>query len=221
MNVRRRKQEDEPEEPKQPWYREILIAVLIELGTELVRWLVETLRSWIERRKEEREMSKITNLIGADKNALLLILANILQPGTDWKAVLVNEGLEEVKRRLQGVWEKRVTPAELSAIATKMQGEGWNWEAATDPAFQSKQKVELSESDRSLYGDKLAGFVMSRDALYSILRETGVPGGDICDGWRDTLDNSVWEQIMPGIDAQTPIPEIVLRTFTATVQTVL
>lgn len=166
-------------------------------------------------------MSNIGGAVGAALsgilagNPYLMILGKLLQPKTDWKAVILKEGIEEAKRRVSVAWNDHLAKkGTLGKIASAMSREGWSWAAAGDEDFLRTQKVEISEADRTKYGDKLPGFLISRDAVYAILRETGVPGGAFRDGWRDAVDNSVWEHMQDRVTSAMPLSEIVSNAAT-------
>jgi hypothetical protein len=154
-------------------------------------------------------------------NPFLLILGKLLDKSTDWKKVLLEEGAAVVKTRLQTLWKKKGTPARLAKMTANMQAEGWSWAAAGNAEFLKKQKVQISAADRAKYGEKVNGFIISRDAVYRQLVMTGAKGGAIIDGWRDVVDNAAWEKIMDRVDASTPLQTIVTLTFEELVRVVL
>lgn len=157
-------------------------------------------------------------------NPFLLMLGHMLQPGTDWKAVLKDEGTAAAKVKIQALWHEQVSEKDRQHTAEKMEGEGWSWAAAGDPAFLAEQKVEISDADRAKYGDRVNGFIIARDAVYSFFRDTGVPGGAIRDGWRDTVDNAVWEAMEAKetkVGPSTPLLDIVNGAFEELVRVVL
>lgn len=144
-------------------------------------------------------------------NPLLFILGRLLAPGTDWKRLVLEQGLEIAEEKVKQAWRSKVTAADLSGIAAAMAGEGWSWQAASDPAFRAAQKVEIQPGEEA-FGP---GFIISRDAVYSILRESGVPGGATRDGIRDSVDQKVWVEVQAagGIDETSTLDEVVTATF--------
>lgn len=152
-------------------------------------------------------------------NPLLFILGRLLAPGTDWKKLVLDEGLDIAEEKAKQLWRAKVTAADLSGIAAAMAGEGWSWQAASDPAFRAKQKVEIQPQEEALG----PGFIISRDALYAILRESGVPGGATRDGIRDASDQKIWAEVgkaAGGIDETSTLEAIVSATFDHLVRTI-
>lgn len=140
-------------------------------------------------------------------NSIVFILARLLEPGTDWKKVLKEEGAAVVQQRITTLWQARLAK-HTAGVAQKMQGEGWSWAAAQDPAFLKVQRVDITTGDEVLG----PGFLISRDALYAILDKTGVPGGAVKDGLRDAYDNAVWAGIKDQVNESTPLAQIVELT---------
>lgn len=124
---------------------------------------------------------------------LQTILASVaagLLGGMDWRTVAETEGAAAVEAELAARLRSKVEP--VSKISSQMTAEGWSWEAASDPAFLAKQKVQLTAGEEVLG----PGFVIARDICYSLSREAGLPGGAIRDAVRDELDNAVFAAIV-------------------------
>lgn len=159
-------------------------------------------------------------MLNLDKNALYLLLGKILLPEHDWKAALQAEGAAVVQGALRELWKRRLrqTPG---VVASSMEDEGWSWEAVSNPDFLAAQKVRITAGEETLG----PGFLISRDALYALLKATGLPGGAVRDAFRDAYDNAVYLDALAthGADfsAETPLLTLVELTRDALIDTVL
>lgn len=158
-------------------------------------------------------------ILNLDRNALYLLLGKLLDPKTDWKVLLAKEGAAVAKEKLRGLWHERLEGV-AKEIADDMTGEGWSWAAAQDADFLAKQKVQIAATDPTD-----PGFIISRDALFALFRETGVPGGLLRDTLRDAYDNAVYLDALATygepFSAETPLLVYVELTRDALIDTVL
>jgi hypothetical protein len=110
---------------------------------------------------------------------LAFMIANLLG-ASDLKGMLLHRGEEVARKELENLWRARVEP-HIPQIAADMERDGFSWEG---------------HGGRSTADEGLGrGFVLSRDALYRLIKTTGVIGGWARDGWRDGADNAVWATI--------------------------
>lgn len=136
----------------------------------------------------------------------ILFFANLLFPNGDWKNIIATKGLEFAKAELRNLMHsllfdaKAGSKSQVQKIAAKMQAENWTWDS-TDSRVTSVPDEGLGR-----------GFVLSRDALYRLIKAVGTPGGAVRDAWRDSLDNRVYQAIQAQVPAGTPLEAVVSAT---------
>jgi hypothetical protein len=156
-------------------------------------------------------------LAPVDSTTLLYILGRLLAPGTDWKRIVAEEGLKAAKAKLNPMWKAKLAK-HTNRDAQAMTADGWNWTSAADPAFLKGEKVPDSEAAKG------PGFCFTRDAVFVLLRTTGVPGGVVRDGWRDAVDDALWEDLQASgavVEGETPTRELVSAVAVGLVDKVL
>lgn len=148
--------------------------------------------------------------------ANVLLLGKLLQPGTDWKRELETQGEAFVRRTVQDLWTKHLG-TRVGTIASSMANEGWTFESAMQAFFQKAQRIDPAAvvKAQQLGGRVGAAWLISRDALYSCLRETSIPGGQVRDAWRDAADDKVFSMIQPEFTPSSTLEQVVAATAAA------
>jgi hypothetical protein len=108
---------------------------------------------------------------------LAFMVANLLGTGSI-KDLLRHAGEKVAREELERVWRARVEP-QFPEIAADMKRDGFTWDGHGG----------TGTNDEGLG----RGFILSRDALYRLIKQTGVIGGWARDGWRDGADNAVFD----------------------------
>jgi hypothetical protein len=125
-------------------------------------------------------------------NPLWLILGKVLAKDVDLKAM----GTAQAKKLLSTEMQKKLD-RNTKKVATKMEEEGRNW------------KMNIAGAGGAAKG---IGFVLSRDALFRLIRALGIPGV-VADGWRDSADDAVWDDINGSVTPNmTSLEELVKLT---------
>lgn len=137
---------------------------------------------------------------------VVLLLGKILAEQTNWKQVIQREGLAFAKEQIAKLWRAKLAVGEAKVVDGMTRG-GWTWDGAGGS----------TTPDEGLG----RGFILSRDAIYRLLKVTGVPGGALRDAWRDAVDNGVWGDISAQCPAGTPLADLVRLTADALVRRVL
>src|SRR5690242_399922 len=108
------------------------------------------------------------------------MIANLLAGGTNWKDMIRHAGEEAARKEVENLWRQHVEP-HLPQIAADMVRDDFTWEGHGGTGIPDEGLGR--------------GFILSRDALYRLVKQTGVIGGWLRDAWRDGADNAVFKLV--------------------------